>query len=90
MESFAIDRQEMIILQSNVDYLTNKVDSKDIEKIPDEDNFKYDQDIVANQGTIIPLIMILNSTKFWSPNSRFPFNINSQFIPFPSVFGIFF
>lgn len=54
----------MSILQSNVDYLANKVDSKDIEKIPDEVNFKYDQDIVANQGTIISNIFYLNCTQF--------------------------
>lgn len=34
----------MNTLQSNVDYLTNKVETNSIDKINNEDFFKYEQD----------------------------------------------
>lgn len=77
----------MSILQSNVDYLTNKVDSKDIDKIPQEDSFKYEQDIVANQGTIDTQIPV----KINSPVTcriytfRFTRELNCHFAIFPFI-----
>lgn len=70
----------MSILQSNVDYLANKVDSKDIDKIPDEDSFKYDQDIVANQGTTISIIFYLHFTQFGHTFTSHPsVNVHDSF-----------
>lgn len=39
----------MNILQSNIDFLSNKFDKNDIEKVPEE-NFKYEHVINENRG----------------------------------------
>lgn len=52
----------MNTLQSNIEYLTNKVEDNSIDKITSEDFFKYDQDVISTQG-ILQIIFIVF---FWN------------------------
>lgn len=50
----------MNTLQSNINYLTNKVETNNIDKTNNDDFLKYEQDVLTNQGifAILAVVMI--------------------------------
>lgn len=42
----------MNILHSNIDYLSNKFEKNDTEKIPEQESLKYEHAINENRGTV--------------------------------------
>lgn len=43
----------MDTLQSNIDYLTNKIEIQNIDRINTESQLQYEQDIITNQGICV-------------------------------------
>lgn len=62
-------RHEMNTLQSNVDYLTNKIEITGYDKLSNESNLNYEQDNISKKGTFIQWIR--SNIEFWRKNYSF-------------------